>query len=110
LTSLDLAIRESNRVISGRAVQSKASDWQAALPELASTAEVEPAAKRRNRRNAAKPQRNRKSRQKDNGQENGIPPHISVPYFSVSRSSGKFPRSLRRITTIAVPHCAVHFT
>jgi hypothetical protein len=32
LTSLDPAIRESNRVISGRAVQFKASDWQAPSP------------------------------------------------------------------------------
>jgi hypothetical protein len=62
LTSLDPTVRESNRVISGRAVQSKASDWQAAFPELASTAEAEPAAKRRKRSNAAKPHPKSKQR------------------------------------------------
>jgi hypothetical protein len=46
LTSLDHTIREGNRVISGPAVQPKAFDWQAAFPELASTAEMEPAARR----------------------------------------------------------------
>ena len=56
LTRLDHPIREGNRVISGPAVQPKAFDWQAAFPELASKAEVEPAAKRRKRRSAAQPQ------------------------------------------------------
>jgi hypothetical protein len=46
LTSLDHSIREGNSVISDPAVQPKAFDRQAAFPELASTAEVEPAAKR----------------------------------------------------------------
>jgi len=56
LTSLDPTIREGNSVISDPAVQPKAFDWQAAFPELASTAEVEPAAKRRKRRSTAQPQ------------------------------------------------------
>ena len=50
LTSLDHTIREGNRVISDPAVHPKAFDWQAAFPELASRAKVEPAAKRRKRR------------------------------------------------------------
>jgi hypothetical protein len=54
LTSLDHSIREGNSVISDLAVQPKAFDWQAAFPELASTAEVEPAAKRRKRRKEGK--------------------------------------------------------
>jgi hypothetical protein len=53
LTSLDHTIREGNSVISDPAVQPKAFDWQAAFPEPASTAEVEPAAKRRKRPSAA---------------------------------------------------------
>jgi hypothetical protein len=61
LTSLDHTNREGNNVISDPAVQPKAFDWQAAFPELASTAEVEPAAKRRKRPGAAKPQRGRKN-------------------------------------------------
>jgi hypothetical protein len=56
LSSLEHTIREGNSVISDPAVQPKAFDWQAAFPELASTAEVEPAAKRRKRPSAAKPQ------------------------------------------------------
>ena len=56
LTSLDHTIREGNSVISDPAVQPKTFDWQAASPELASTPEVEPAAKRRKRRSAAQPQ------------------------------------------------------
>jgi hypothetical protein len=36
------------------------------------------------------------------GQKNGMPVYLSVPYFSVSRSSIRFPRSLRTISTIAV--------
>jgi hypothetical protein len=56
LTRLDHTIREGNRVISAPAVQPKAFDWQAAFPELASTAELEPAAKRRKRPGAAMPQ------------------------------------------------------
>ena len=56
LTRLDHTIRAGNSVISDPAVQPKAFDWQAAFPELASAAEVEPAAKRRKRRRAAKPQ------------------------------------------------------
>ena len=56
LTSLDHTIREGNSVTSGPAVQPKAFDWQAAFPELASTAEGEPAAKRRKRRKEGKPQ------------------------------------------------------
>jgi hypothetical protein len=55
LTSLD-PIREGNSVLSDPAVQPKAFDWQVAFPELASTAEVEPAAKRRKRPSAAQPQ------------------------------------------------------
>jgi hypothetical protein len=43
LTSLDHSIREGDSVISDPVVQSKALDWQAPFPELASTAEVEPA-------------------------------------------------------------------
>jgi hypothetical protein len=62
LTRLDHTIREANSVISDPAVQPKAFDWQAAFPELASTAEVEPAAKRRKRRSAAKPQPKSKQR------------------------------------------------
>jgi hypothetical protein len=58
LTSLDHTIRKGNSVISDPAVQPKALDWQAAFPELASTAEVEPVAKRRKRPSAAKPQPN----------------------------------------------------
>ena len=54
LTSLDHTIREGNSVISDPTVQPKAFDWQAAFPELASTAEVEPAAKRRKRRKDGK--------------------------------------------------------
>jgi hypothetical protein len=54
LTRLDHTIREGNSVISDLAVQTKAFDWQAAFPELASTAEVEPAAKRRKRRKEGK--------------------------------------------------------
>jgi hypothetical protein len=54
LTSLDHTIREGNSVISDPAVQPTAFDWQAAFPELASTAEVEPAAKRRKRRKEGK--------------------------------------------------------
>jgi hypothetical protein len=54
LTSLDYTIREGNSVISDPAVQPKAFDRQAAFPELASTAEVEPAAKRRKRRKEGK--------------------------------------------------------
>src|ERR1017187_5655319 len=54
LTSLDHTIREGNSVISAPAVQPKAFDWQAAFPEPASTAEVEPAAKRRKRRKEGK--------------------------------------------------------
>jgi hypothetical protein len=57
-TRLDHTIREGNRVISDPAVQPKAFDWQAAFPELASTAEVEPAAKRRKRPGAAQAQPN----------------------------------------------------
>jgi hypothetical protein len=56
LTSLDHTIRVGNSVISDPAVQPKTFDWQAAFPELASTAEVAPAAKRRKRPSAAKPQ------------------------------------------------------
>jgi hypothetical protein len=56
LSRLDHTIREGNRVISGPAVQPEAFDWQAAFRELASTPEVEPAAKRRKRPSAAKPQ------------------------------------------------------
>jgi hypothetical protein len=44
------AIREGNSVISDPAVHPKAFDWQAAVPELASKAKGEPAAKRRKRR------------------------------------------------------------
>ena len=47
-------IREGNSVISDPAVQPKAFDWQAVFPELASTPEVEPAAKRRKRRKEGK--------------------------------------------------------
>jgi len=54
LTSLDHTIREGNSVISDPAVQPTAFDWQAAFPELASTTEVEPAAKRRKRRKEGK--------------------------------------------------------
>jgi hypothetical protein len=54
LTSLDHTTREGNSVISDPTVQPKAFDWQAAFPELASTAEVEPAAKRRKRRKEGK--------------------------------------------------------
>jgi hypothetical protein len=43
-------------VISDPAVQPKTFDWQPAFPELASTPEVEPAAKNRKRRSAAQPQ------------------------------------------------------
>jgi hypothetical protein len=62
LTRLDYTIREGNSVISDPAVQPKAFDWQAAFPELASKAEVEPAAKRRKRRSAAKLQPKSKQR------------------------------------------------
>ena len=62
LTSLDHTIREANSVISDPAVQPNAFDWQAAFPELASKAEVGPAAKRRKRHNAAKPQPKSKQR------------------------------------------------
>jgi hypothetical protein len=54
LTSLDHTIREGNSVISDPAFHPKAFDRQAAFPELASTAEVEPAAKRRKRRKHGK--------------------------------------------------------
>jgi hypothetical protein len=60
--SLDHTIREGNRVISDPAIQPKAFDWQAAFPELASTAEVESAAKRRQRPGAAKLQPKSKQR------------------------------------------------
>jgi hypothetical protein len=56
LPSFDHTIREGNSVISDPAVQPKAFAWQAAFPELASTPEVEPAAKRRKRPSAATPQ------------------------------------------------------
>jgi hypothetical protein len=62
LTSLDHTIREGNSVISDPAVQPKAFDWQAAFPELASTAEVEPAAKMRKRRKEGKSSSNEAAR------------------------------------------------
>ena len=55
-------------------------------------------------KNAARQSRNEAGTtdRKIAGQKNGMPAYLSVPYFSVSRSSIRFPRSLRTISTIAV--------